>query len=276
MRIILILFFLAKANAVTWKRHFLTETRHDNRVLLLVIDEAVDARLLPRVILRQSFAHNELARAKSLARQMQSASDILTPSDNPLWPIAHQWTDQDEQDYDTWIHKIADVNFLVGGGVSVDCADYAMALRWIYAHDHHLPAGQTLAAGKGLFGSWQSTVEWDKLPTDADWKKDERFKAALRYLLNATFTHTVLTDSYPVAITPDYVTPGTIFLTLDGDSGHTRTIFSIGPNAQCEQSPDCILIIWGNEPASEEGFITEFSPPRVNPDEGGFLASACL
>lgn len=274
MRTILILFALcsfAQAHAVTWKRHVLSEARNNNRVLLLVIDEPINARLLPRVVLRQSFPRNELARAKSRAQHLKPASDILTPTDNPLWPIDHPWTDQDEKDYDTWIHKIADVNFLVGGGVSVDCADYALALRWIYAHDHHLPAGQTLAAGKGLFGSWQSTVDWDKLPTDSDWKKDERFKAALRYLLNTTFTHTVFTDSYPVAITSDYVTPGTIFLTLDGDSGHTRTIFSIGPSDQCQQSPDCILIIWGNEPAAEEGYITEFSPTRLNPDEGGFL-----
>jgi hypothetical protein len=226
----------AGAQGVQWKRHVLTEMRPGHRTLLLVIDEAVGRKFLPRVILRRSFAAEEGAELQATMKRIRTERSPalldLIPTDNPLWPINHSWTEQDEADYSAWVKSVASEDFLVGGGVEVDCADYALALRWIYSHDHHLPAGDQLAATGQLFGSWQSTTAWDQLPTDSDWKKDERFKAALRHLLNATFTHSIFQDLYPVAIQPEFVNPGTIYLTLETESGHTRTIFSVGKNVR--------------------------------------------
>ncbi|MGZ3722912.1 MAG: hypothetical protein ACXVA9_08290, partial [Bdellovibrionales bacterium] len=264
------------AQGIQWKRHVLTEPRKDHRTLLLVIDEPMNKNVLAKEVLRKSFEKNqarELQAAKTNARNLLANPSVLTltPTNNPIWPIDRAWTDQDELDYQVWVNKTAATDYMVGGGVQVDCADYAIALRWIYSHDHHLPAGDNLAATGVLFGSWQSTTAWDSLPTDADWKKDERFKAALRYVLNLSFTHSIFTDLYPIAITPEFVTPGAIFLTLETESGHTRTVFIAGPSPYCDPSKECMMIIWGNEPASEEGFITDFIPYKVASDGGGFL-----
>lgn len=259
----------------SWTRHILTEIESDQRTLLLVIDEPSSDQFLPKLVLRKSFTARESAKmteAQIAAATLLSPQMLtLTPTNNPIWPIDRAWTAQDETDYGAWIHNAAAVDLLVGGGVDVDCADYAIALRWIYAHDHHLPAGNSLALTGQLFGSWQSTTTWDALPADADWKKDLRFKAALRHVLNLTYTHSLFKDLYPVTITPEYITPGTIFITLASGSGHTRTITAVGHDPICVQSSDCIEILWGNEPAAELGTLSELVPSRVGSTEGGFM-----
>ena len=144
--------------------------------------------------------------------------------------MTNTWTWDEEVKYGQWLHKTAAEDMLVGSGVLVDCADFAITLRWIYAHDHNLPAADQLAGSGELYGSWQSTRSWDRLPTNTDWKKDERFKAALRYLLLNSYTHSLQGDLYPVQINSEFVTFGTIYLTIFQQSGHTRTIFDIGPS----------------------------------------------
>ena len=75
-----------------------------------------------------------------------------------------------------------------------------------------------------LWAFFEALLAWDKLPQDADWKKDERFKAALRYLFDNTFTHTVVADLYPTFINPQYVRPGSMFMIIRTTSGHTQTL----------------------------------------------------
>lgn len=265
-------------------RHILTEKEYNGRTLVLIIEDGLTKQDLPQIMYRHSFAPAE---SKQLAKLLNIAhyprantpeiradtAHSLTTTNNPLWPIDHQWTQADEDDYSKWINTNAGPNLLAGGGVNVDCADFAMTMRWIYSHDHHLPAGQTLAGNGQLFGSWQSTTDWDKLPTDADWHKDQRFKAALKYVLNATYTHSLFLDLYPVTITPAYVDPSTIYLTLraEDNSGHTQTIYNIGTGGACDQGEDCISVIWGNEPASELGYISGLVPTRLDQGAGGFL-----
>jgi len=271
-------FMYQDAAGQTWTRHVLHEKRQDSRTLLLVVDEPANGQFMPQVVLRKSFAREErqsLLKYEQVLRAPHlhptEALPLLTPTNNPIWPIDHQWTQADEDDYANWIAANANEGFLQGGGIDVDCADYAITLRWIYAHDHHLPAGQQLAISGELWGSWESTADWDKLPTNSDWKQDARFKAALTYILEHTFTHSLFTDLYPVAINPTYVRPSTIFLTLTDGSGHTRTLTTVGDNPNCEDAGGCMIIIWGNEPASEFGYVTSFVPYRLNSDEGGFL-----
>ncbi|MEL4395617.1 hypothetical protein AAEH73_21640, partial [Shewanella algae] len=76
----------------------------------------------------------------------------------------------------------------------------------------------------------------------------------------------------PVTITSDFVNPGAIYLTLFGASGHTRTITKIGNDEICaSKDGSCIKIIFGNEPASENGYVDALIPWKLKRDEGGFI-----
>jgi len=167
-------------------------------------------------------------------------------SGRPLWiPIRNVWTLEDEKDYANWIQTTASQDFVRGSGLLVDCADAGYLFRWVYAREKRLPIANTLSASGKLFGHFSGSAEWDKLPEHSDWKKDERFKAALRYLFENTFTHVTFGDLYPTEIRPEYIHPGSVYLVKRKVSGHTHTIFEISLKKGYLQS------LQGNVPASE-------------------------
>jgi hypothetical protein len=245
-----------------------------------VVDLPSEPFLLQRVVFRRLFAADESAELEQLKAYYSSSEpeefvqDSLTTleiSQGSIWPVTRFWTEQAERDYAQWLQSHVSANMLFGTGLRADCADFAIALRWIYAHDHGLPAGNQLIISGRLFGSWQSTTSWDQLPTNSDWKKDLRFKAALNYLFQNSYTHSIFRDLYPVKINPLWVSPGVIYLTLRAHGGHTRTLFNVESGKSCNDLRECLTIIYGNQPASERGYIRNFIPYRLNPNQGGFL-----
>lgn len=70
--------------------------------------------------------------------------------------------------------------------------------------------------------------EWETLPTAPEWYNDQRFLAAINYLLDHTFTETLWKDSYPVAINTSALLVGGYHLHLHDGTGHTQLIFKIG------------------------------------------------
>jgi hypothetical protein len=279
--LLILLPLFSVASTLSWQRQILTESQADQRTLLLVLDVPSDNSILQKVIFRRSFAKEEAAELQKMTEFYSlvrfSSEDerlhdqALTTSVGQIWPVTAAWDESAEKAYGQWMHDNVDGDFLRGSGIKVDCADYAITLRWIYAHDHGLPAGNQLAASGRLFGSWQSTTAWDQLPTSSDWKKDRRLKAALNYLNENTYTHSLFMDLYPSKIDSTWVSPGSIYLTLHGNSGHTRTLVNVGTSPVCKISAECIIIVYGNEPSSEDGFMQEFVPYRLAKNEGGFL-----
>jgi len=234
-----------------------------------------DDSILPTILFKKKMTlsgdPNDVQSILDLYPHESNKGLILAVTDKPLWPLKkNRWDPSDEDLYGKWIQKNASKNFLKGSGVLADCADYALVLRWIFAYEHGLPAAQTLAGSGKLFGSWKSTTAWDALPTGADWRHDERFKRALKYLFDSTYTHSLRHDLYPVAINRQFVRAGTIYLTLANTSGHTRTIVTLGSDARCKIKP-CILVLWGDEPSSEAGFISDCDPYYVSEAQGGFM-----
>jgi hypothetical protein len=265
---------LIDSNRGAVTRHVVTERQPGGRTLLLVTEEPQDAKLAQRVVTRRSFADGDpallVARDEARAAPLAGGA-FLTITDHPVWPIDREWTSADEADYAKWIEANASEDMLKGTGIEVDCAEYAMTFRWIYSHDHHLPAADTQVGSGKLWGSWQSTAAWDALPSSANWREDGRFKAALHYALSNSYTHALFQDLYPVEILPEYVRPGTIYLTLEQVSGHTRTIYKIGHGGACSEDQVCISIIWGTLPASESGYTSTLAPYRLDEGSGGFL-----
>jgi len=133
-----------------------------------------------------------------------------------VWPVHHQWTMEEELRFGAWVSEYVDESFFINHRIPIDCADVSYGLRWIYARIRRLPAAATGKYGE-FIGHWSK--QWDHLPSYSRWDKDLRFRTALLTALSITTTESILNDTYPIAVAPSYVTPGTVFLTTEAHTG---------------------------------------------------------
>jgi hypothetical protein len=158
-----------------------------------------------------------------------------------VWKVGdHRWTVEEEFRYGKWVDETMAEDFFIRYKIPTDCADAVYAIRWIYARINHLPAAATTRDGR-LIGHW--STDWKHLPTHPEWHRDERFRAALFYLLQKTWTGTLPLDTYPIRISPDSVTPGTLFLVTESHTGIIGHIFLDGSQAHPLQTWESMLPI---------------------------------
>lgn len=270
---------LTQKTSTSWIRHVLTEPRDEGARLLLVVDVPKNPKLMQKVVYRRIFTENQLVQFEKQKKYFLSEKkpslklEDIPLIEAPVWPLTKTfWTWEDEKKFSEWVGTISE-EYLVGSGISVDCADFYVALRWIFSHDNGLPVGNTLSASGKLFGSWQSTTEWKNLDYNSDWRKDERFKIALRYILENSYTHSLLQDLYPVAINTEYLAPGGVHVFLHGNTGHTQPIVTLGPSTECPDTKGCLLSVWANLPPSDyvRKSMLNLGEQVTDPKLGGFL-----
>jgi hypothetical protein len=144
---------------------------------------------------------------------------MLNESPDQVWKVGdHRWTVEEEYRFGKWVDENITEDFFIRYKIPTDCADVPYAVRWIYARIANLPAGATTKDGK-LIGHWSRN--WNHLPTQSEWHQDKRFRAALLHLISETWTGTLPRDTYPIRISPDSVTPGTL---LSMDKSHVGII----------------------------------------------------
>lgn len=141
-----------------------------------------------------------------------------------IWKSENQWNWDWEKKYSQWLGENYTKDFYLNNNIAVDCADNATAIRWIFSRVHKLPVGNTLAGSGVVFTNESFKEEWKDLPTDEDWRKDKLFRAALEYILNNTYTHTMFRDGYPMAINKESFLAGIYMIDLQGETGHTRVV----------------------------------------------------
>lgn len=142
-----------------------------------------------------------------------------------IWTAPEEWDWQWEVRYAAWVRANIDATFFEKYKVATDCADVAIATRWIFARIHGLPVAQTIGgSGRTLFSNESFKPEWANLKRHTDWEKDEVFRKALDYVLDYSYTHTLLRDSYPIAISPVAFLEGTYHLATHATSGHTQLV----------------------------------------------------
>ena len=152
-----------------------------------------------------------------LSFSVPSFGQTIHESPSQVWQVGERrWTVDEELQFGKWVEENISEDFFVRYKIPVDCADVPYAVRWIYARIAHLPAAATTKENR-LIGHW--STEWGRLPTHADWNKDQRFRAALRFMLTETTTRTLPLDTYPIRISPDSITPGTPFFVTESHSG---------------------------------------------------------
>ncbi len=177
--------------------------------------------------------------AKKLSQPDSSKqySEIFVRTEDPneiIWPTENEWSWEWEKKFAQWVTKTFHSNFYLDNNIATDCADAATAIRWIFSRIYKLPAGNHLAASGALFTNESIKNEWKNLPTHEDWRQDKRFLAALNYILDNTYTHSVFKDGYPVAITQEAFLAGTHVIMLGDGSGHTLVVNYVNSQVKYE------------------------------------------
>ncbi len=263
-----------------------TSQDHDHRILIYqsgghwILEEIARGKdSWPELVRREIFSTESAARkaivewsnGRPLIRSHAlPKTDRELRSDNPedvIWQAKEKWTWDWEIRFAQWIEREVDTDFMVRYGVATDCADVAYALRWIFARMHGLEMASRLSSGP-LFTHRSLREEWKSLPTADEWHEDQRFRAALDYLLDMTYTHTLWEDSYPVEITPEAVLAGGYHLYLYGTSGHTQILWRIG------RDPDTFPIVTINSTVPQEVrplFTMIFTVYNTDPERSALL-----
>ncbi|MBS1963382.1 MAG: hypothetical protein JST04_14295 [Bdellovibrionales bacterium] len=178
------------------------------------------------------------ARIRELASRSGTVEKDSVPSGDPthelrgtmageIWTATEEWSTDWEDKFADWTRANFDAKFFKRYKIKTDCADAAVALRWIFSRIMGLPAGNRLDWGGGLMTNRSVRAAWANLPTATNWYEDKRFLAALDYILVNTYTHSVHADSYPIEITPQFLREGAFHLELRTEDGHTRVFTNI-------------------------------------------------
>jgi hypothetical protein len=187
-----------------------------------------------------------------------------------IWKVENSWDWSWELRYSEWVRENIKSDFFQKYQIGVDCADVAFSARWIFARINHLPAAASLAATGALFTQDVMLKEWEQLPQAESWNEDQLFIAALKYVLDNTYTHTLMRDSYPISIVKEAFLPGTQHMSLTQDSGHTYLVSAVDLS---ENSAEPIRVMYSTVPAearrlSESGFWDARQPVE---GQGGFV-----
>lgn len=216
--------FSSSASTPKWTFTFAEDGRWQSHSLTL------DKNGWPVVTKLQYFADKSAAAAALKTTPLSApVKDIALKNKNGvnLWAVTQPWDWSWEIKFAEWVRTELNAGWWKRHGVSTDCADVVYSARWIFARNNGLPMANHLVTGH-IFSHESVKPEWEALPTATDWQNDQRFLAALDYLLNQAFTHTLWQDSYPVAVNPNSILPGGYHLYLDQDTGHTQFIYQVG------------------------------------------------
>lgn len=200
----------------------------------------------------------------------QNPSELRSNDGEELWHASQSWSWDWELKYAQWVHDSVDIHFYQKYNIPTDCADVAYTLRWIFARMNGLPVANRLGGAGNWFTNRSLRPEWKKLKTADNWYEDQRFLAALEYLMVNTYTHTLVRDSYPIAIRREAFLDGTYHLHLRKVSGHTRIVHHVDFS---ESAVMPFMTMASNEPRIvRELYESAFwDPDQPKQGDGGFL-----
>jgi hypothetical protein len=155
---------------------------------------------------------------------MEALKPSVPDTGESIWPVTHSWDWSWELRFSKWIETSVDRFFFVKYKIPTDCADVIISLRWIFARMNGLPIANTLSGSHRMVGSMTLRPEWKSLPTAQNWYEDQRFLAALDYIRSSTYTKSLGSDSYPVAITRPSLIPGIHHLEYHELGGHAMIV----------------------------------------------------
>ncbi len=170
-----------------------------------------------------------------IATSAPCSGQALNELQDQVWEVGdRRWTVEEERRFEQWVDENVTEDFFVRYTIPTDCADVVYAIRWIYARICHLPAAATTKDGK-LIGHW--STEWQGLPTHAEWDKRRTFPCRPPLSSFRDVDKDYLSDdTYPIRISPDSVTPGTVFFVSESHAGMIGHVFFDGSQVHPLQS----------------------------------------
>lgn len=201
-------------------------------------------------------------------------SDILESKKTALWTAEREWTWDWELKFSDWIRHDFDIDFFKRNEIPTDCADLVYAARFIFARINKLAFGFRLAGTGQLMTHDSVPSSLSNIPTDTEWSRDKRFKKALDYLLDNTYTHSLFRDSYPIEVSSQSLIPGSHILQLwNQETGHTRLLKTIATTDQEVADSGPMTYYWSNVPKQirtlYSGGFWDYMPFEKN--KSGFL-----
>lgn len=125
-----------------------------------------------------------------------------------VWRAQNHWDDTQDSLFSEWIRQLPMDIFSRKDspyqGIATDCADAAYTLRTIFAYEHGLPVKFTGSGAQDLSNSNRMF--------DSEIDPLKRLRKFIRYVNYYTNTQTLVSDSYPVAITRKLIHGGALFL----------------------------------------------------------------
>ncbi len=129
-----------------------------------------------------------------------------------VWPTTRQWNQQAEADYAQWVRTNWSEGIFIlptspYRGIETDCAHATYAMRIIFAYEHGLPIQfvNHNVGGQAVISS--EMHNWDHISDS-----NARLRGFLGYVFGNTSTRTLGLDTYPVAVTPEQINAGTIYV----------------------------------------------------------------
>jgi hypothetical protein len=160
-----------------------------------------------------------------------------------VWEVKNQWNWEWEQRYSEWFQKTFTddtLDIFEKQEMATDCADAAIASRWIFARKYGLPVLHHSATmfitdkdgnrTREMYSQDTMKRHWVKLGLKTNpkgaWHTDELFVTALNYVLDNTNTYSLSWDSYPVEISPKSMLKGTHHLTFYPKGAHANILYN--------------------------------------------------
>lgn len=138
-----------------------------------------------------------------------------------VWQSENTWNEEWETQYSQWIRNSFNEDVFTSGkyaGISTDCADAVYAARVIFSAENKLPFV--------IGGANSETSKFDYIKSDVT-----RLKAFINYVGDVTSTQTLPNDTYPIAINPQSMQPGVIWLRMSIASENFLVRLFAGPSA---------------------------------------------
>ncbi|MFP5518726.1 MAG: hypothetical protein ACLGGX_02390 [Bdellovibrionia bacterium] len=157
---------------------------------------------------------------------------FLQTTQAEVWVATNQWDAAWEKKYQNWVQAEWQTDLFARStlkngqknpyyGLKMDCADTVYTMRALFAFENKLPfvIADPTTTDKTISNKMN---RWDKL------REIERFRAFLNYLYGVVSTRSLPGDTYPVALTKNAVTPGSLILTT-AKNHHSWTVKEILP-----------------------------------------------
>jgi hypothetical protein len=125
-----------------------------------------------------------------------------------VWADTNRWDQQWEDRYADWIKSSFNEDIFTKGkykNISTDCADAVYTSRAIFAYENQLPFVILDPTGGG------SKISNRMSRFDGEGSSISRFRAFVDYVNEMTDTKTLPRDTYPIAITREYLRSGAVW-----------------------------------------------------------------